>query len=96
MPEGAASVCQASLDVAARYATTAKKALEDKDYRTALIAYERLTALDGTRAEYRHGLALALDALGQKQRACAVMHSLAPPEQLGHAPARTSGWPKLW
>ena len=58
----------------------------------ALICYERLSSMDPTSPDYRWGLAVSLEAVGQNKRAAAILAELAPADRPGYAPP-SSGRP---
>jgi Flp pilus assembly protein TadD len=71
----------------ARYLEQAKNAFKAKDYAGAMTCYERLASRGEDRPEILYGLAQAAEALGQTDRAAALIDKLAPADGEGYAPA---------
>jgi tetratricopeptide (TPR) repeat protein len=71
----------------ARYLDRAKSALAAKDYAVAMTCYDRLAGAEEGRPEVLYGLAVSAEALGQAQRAIAIMRRLAEPDASGYGPA---------
>jgi Flp pilus assembly protein TadD len=74
-------------ELEARYLEQAKSSFKAKDYAAALTCYERLACGGEDRPEVLYGLALAAEALGQDDRAAALMNGLAPADRQGYAQA---------
>ena len=74
-------------ELEARYLEQAKSAFKAKDYAGALTCYERLACQGDDRPEVLYGLALAAEALGQKDRAAALMNGLLSADGPDYAPA---------
>jgi tetratricopeptide (TPR) repeat protein len=68
------------------YRRTGDDALENRDFTTARVCFERLTRIDG-RPQAWWGLARAVDGLGEHRRAVRLLERAAPPDRLGYAPA---------
>ncbi|HEX5271846.1 MAG TPA: tetratricopeptide repeat protein [Gemmataceae bacterium] len=69
------------------YRNAATHAMAGKDYQTARTCYDRLTVLEENNPKNRWGLALAADALGERDECDALLQDLAPPGQIGYGPA---------
>jgi Flp pilus assembly protein TadD len=74
-------------ELEARYLEQAKSAFKAKDYAAALTCYERLACHGEDRPEVLYGLALAAEALGQNDRATALMNGLVSADGPDYAPA---------
>jgi tetratricopeptide (TPR) repeat protein len=83
----AAMALASESDLAGRYRQEAAHRFQAKEYEAARICFERLVALDGARPETSYGLAVTLEALGEHERAAALLADLAPRDRQGHAPA---------
>lgn len=71
-----------------RFQREAIRAFRAREFRRAEVCYERLLALPGgASVESRFGLALTAEALGQRERARALMNQLAPPDRQGYGSA---------
>jgi tetratricopeptide (TPR) repeat protein len=65
------------------YGLAAGVAIKNEDFKAAKIYLERLTELDGGQDATRYDLALTLEKLGNRDRAAAIMQSLAPADRTG-------------
>jgi tetratricopeptide (TPR) repeat protein len=74
-------------ELEASYLQQAKALLKSKDYTAALTCYDRLAHFDAKRPEVLFGLAQASAAVGQPERATAILTGLAPPRRRGYGPA---------
>src|SRR5262245_49450837 len=66
-------------EIQARYLKRAQTALAAREYALALTCYDRLVHLEEGRPDVLFGLARSAEALGQSQRAIAIMRELAAP-----------------
>ncbi len=74
----------------ARYMHEASRFLDAKNYPAALLGFERVAEMDGpsgTDRSVEYDLAVCLDAVGEHERAAALMDRLAPEDRAGFAPA---------
>ncbi|OAI49370.1 hypothetical protein AYO44_06465 [Planctomycetaceae bacterium SCGC AG-212-F19] len=71
----------------ASYRQQASQALQAGDFSTAHVAFQRLTRMEPDSAEFRFGLAVASEALGELERAAALIEKLAPLDRQGYSPA---------
>jgi Tfp pilus assembly protein PilF len=74
--------------LASHYQMQAAQSMVARNWDAARVAYERLAVLDDDKPDHRYALALALQGLGQKERAVGLMGALAPLDgPQGFAPA---------
>jgi tetratricopeptide (TPR) repeat protein len=74
-------------DLVARYEQQAIRAFQDGDYPSARAHFQRLAQLQDYRPETQYRTAVTAQALGQLERAAAIMVRLAPLDRQGYAPA---------
>ena len=75
-------------EVVPRYERDASNASRAKDSASAYVAFRRLSIEKPNRADYRFGLALALETLGQRALSLNLVRQLAPADQPGFPPAQ--------
>jgi predicted Zn-dependent protease len=73
-----AALFDSRVELIRSYQTRATQSMQDRNFLAARVAYERLTLLGEARPEDRYRLAVALFAAGDRERANALIASLAP------------------
>jgi tetratricopeptide (TPR) repeat protein len=74
-------------DLNAAYLREGDRAYQDKDFQTARTCYERVASVEEDQGGALFGLALAVDHLGQPDRALALLNQAAPLDRAGHGRA---------
>ncbi|HEX3657357.1 MAG TPA: hypothetical protein VHV55_16325 [Pirellulales bacterium] len=69
---------------ASRYAIAATEAERDRDFEKAELYFRAIAENDPNNEDFRYRLALSAEALGDHERARAIMTSLASPKQQGY------------
>jgi tetratricopeptide (TPR) repeat protein len=69
------------------YEAAGKSLLQAKDYKGALLCYERLVRLAPKRADFRFLTAILFEQLGRNEQAEALVRSIAPGNRTGYPPA---------
>jgi tetratricopeptide (TPR) repeat protein len=74
-------------DLESSYSESGKQAFKAKNYSLTVISYERLAAMEKDSPETLYEMAIALENLGDRERALKIMTQIAPQDQSGYGPA---------